>query len=74
LKRELFIPLLTLMKGKGSENRRFADATQPNCGELLKSSDTTSIGKPLEGTRVMTGSNGNNSEDGTIRSQAPNGE
>jgi len=46
-------------------------ATQPNCGNLLKTSDTTSLEKSLEGTRVMTGSNGNNAEGGTIRSQAP---
>ena len=38
------------------------DATQPNCGKLLKNSDTTSLERSLEGTRVMTGSNGNNSE------------
>jgi hypothetical protein len=46
-------------------------ATGSNCGNLLKPSDTTSLEKSLEGTRVMTGSNGNNSDDGTIRSQAP---
>ena len=46
-------------------------ATQSNCGNLLKASDTTSIEKSIEGPRVMTGSNGNNSEDWTIRSQAP---
>ena len=38
------------------------DATQPNCGNLLKNSNTTSLEKSLEGTRVMTGSNGNNLE------------
>lgn len=46
-------------------------ATESNCGKLLKTSDTTSLEKSLEGTQVMTGSNGNNAEGGTIRSQAP---
>jgi hypothetical protein len=50
-------------------NQHFA--TKPNCGNPLESSATTSNEKLLEGSRVMTGSEGNNAEDRTIRSQAP---
>jgi hypothetical protein len=46
---------------KLSKNQHFA--TKPNCGNPLESSATTSNEKLLEGSRVMTGSEGNNAED-----------
>ena len=42
------------------------------CGELLRASSTTSLGKPCEGLRLMAGQR-KNLEDWTIRSGAPKG-
>jgi len=39
--------------------------------ETPKTHDTTSLWKHLEGTRVMTGSNGNNSWDETMDNPHP---
>lgn len=39
------------------------NATPPNCGEALKSSDTTFNGKLLKGPQVMPVANGKKSEE-----------
>ena len=46
------------------------EATQPNCGKLLRTLTTTLFRKLYKGTRLIIGANGNKVKDWTIRSQA----
>lgn len=50
----------------------FKDATKPNCGNIPQYCSTTFSRKLQEGTRVMTETNGNNEQYGTIRNQTSN--
>ena len=49
-------------------------ATLPNCGKVLRASNTTLTWKHVRGTLLIAGSNGNKFEDWKTRSNAPNSE